>query len=129
MTAPEHQTVRVEGLDRLIRTLKKAGRDISDLTEAHARAGRTVAAAAIGRVPRRTGKLAATIRPAKQARRARVMAGRAAVPYAGPIHWGWPARHISSQPFVSEAATATEPEWTADYRDEVVAALAKVKGA
>jgi hypothetical protein len=28
-----------------------------------------------------------------------VRAGRASVPYAGPIHWGWPSRHITAQPF------------------------------
>jgi hypothetical protein len=128
VTTPAARTVRVEGLDNLLRTLKRARIDISDLKDANAKAGRTVASAAGFRVPRRSGALANTIRAAKQAKRARVVAGKAAVPYAGPIHWGWPARHISSQPFISEAAQATEPIWTADYRAELQSALAKVKG-
>jgi len=58
-----------------------------------------------------------------------VQAGRASVPYAGPIHWGWPARNIEPQPFLTDAAVATEPRWTAQYLEDVEAALAKVKGA
>jgi hypothetical protein len=130
MTAPTDRTVKVEGLARLTRTLKKAGADLKDLKDAHQRAGRTVAAAAQPRAPRGpTGKLAGSVRATKQAKRARVVAGSSAVPYAAPIHWGWPARHIAARPFISEAATDTEPIWTAAYRDDVEKALAEVKGA
>jgi hypothetical protein len=120
--------VRVEGLNTLVRTLKRAQLDVTELTEANAAAGRTVAAAAELRVPKRTGKLAGSIRAVKQVRRARVQAGRASVPYAGPIHWGWATRGISPQPFISVAARATEPEWAAGYRKEVERVLAKVRG-
>jgi len=121
--------VRVEGLDNLIRTLKRAGKDVSELKEAHARAGAIVAAEAEVIAPRRSGKLAGTIRAARQVRRARVQAGRANVPYAGPIHWGWPARNIEPQPFLSIAARSTESRWVDQYTRDVQAALDKVKGA
>ena len=32
-----------------------------------------------------------------------MLAGRKAVPYAGPIHFGWPARNIEPQPFLYDA--------------------------
>lgn len=121
--------VEVEGLDRLIRTLRKAQIDVSELKEAHAAVARMVADAASARAPRRSGKLAGSVRGAKQLKRARVMAGRAAVPYAGPIHWGWPARGIVAQPFVADAAQETEARWVAKYRADVQAALDDVKGA
>ena len=66
-------------------------------------------------VPRRSGRLAASIRTFKAQRAAQVGAGRASVPYAGPIHWGWPNRRIvfgqltaapspiKSQPFLTDA--------------------------
>ena len=79
--------------------------------------------------PQRTGRLAGNIRPAKQAQRARIMAGSSGVPYAGPIHWGWPARNIAENPFISRAAQATEPEWTQAYLEDVQAALDRVRGA
>jgi uncharacterized protein YcsI (UPF0317 family) len=122
-------TVRVEGLDRLVRTLRKAGDDLNDLKDAHAAAGRIVAADAQARAPRRSGKLAGSIRASRQARRAQVVAGRASIPYGGPIHWGWPSRGISANPFLSDAAQATEAQWLPLYRREIQAALDKVKGA
>lgn len=120
--------VRIEGLNELVRTLKRAGADISELKEAHAKAGQIVATEAEAIAPRRSGRLAGTIRAARQVRRARVQAGRASVPYAGPIHWGWPARNIEPQPFLSEAARATESRWVAQYREDVQHALDQVKG-
>jgi hypothetical protein len=122
-------TARVEGLDRLVRTLNKAQVDLSDLKDAHAAVGRIVAADAQARAPRRTGRLAGSIRASRQARRAQVVAGGARVPYANPIHWGWPSRGIAANPFLSDAAQATESQWVPLYRKDVQAALDKVKGA
>jgi hypothetical protein len=51
-----------------------------------------------------------------------VRAGRAAVPYAGPIHWGWPSRHIKAQPWLYDAAVASQEQWTGVY----LAALEKI---
>jgi len=121
--------IRIEGLDELARTMRKAGVDISELKDAHTRAASIVADYAAGIAPRRSGRLAGSIRPAKQAKRARIMAGSAAVPYAGPIHWGWPARNIEASLFLSRAAQATEAQWTKAYLDDVQAALDKVTGA
>lgn len=126
MTEP---VLKVEGLNRLVRTLTRAKVDISDLKRANQTAGEIVAAAARASAPRRDGNLAGSIRAAKQARRARIMAGNAAVPYAAPIHWGWPARNIAANPWISQAARATEGQWTEQYRADVIAALSNVKGA
>lgn len=126
---PNEVGIKVEGLNELIRTMNKAGQDISELKDAHHRAGEIVASYAASIAPRRSGRLAGTIRAARQARRARVQVGRANVPYAGPIHWGWPARHIAAQPFLSEAAQATESTWRPIYEKAIADALEKVRGA
>jgi hypothetical protein len=57
------------------------------------------------------------------------MAGNAAVPYAGPIHWGWPARRITAQPFIQEAAVATQPAWENAYLEDMQRVVDRVKGA
>jgi len=121
-------TVRVEGLDRLVRTLRQAQADLGDLKDAHANAGRVVASAASARAPRRSGALANSVRASRQARRAQVVAGGRAVPYAGAVHWGWPARGIAANPFLSDAAQATESTWVPQYLKDVQAAVDKVKG-
>jgi uncharacterized protein YcsI (UPF0317 family) len=120
--------VQVEGLNELIRTMKRAEVDITELKDAHHDAGMIVAAYAQAIAPRRSGRLAASIRSTKQVRRARIQAGRASVPYAGPIHWGWPARHIQAQPFLTDAAQATESTWLPVYLQAVDTALAQIRG-
>lgn len=118
----------MEGLNTLVRTLNRAAVDVSDLKDAHQNAARIVASAAQASAPRRSGALASSVRGARQVRRARVSVGGARVPYAAPIHWGWPARGIAANPFVSEAAQDTESRWREQYEKDVNDALAKVKG-
>lgn len=122
-------SVRIEGLANLTRTLKKAGEDLTDLKTANARAAAIVVAAAEALAPRRSGRLAGTIRAAKAVGRARVMGGRASVPYGPPIHWGWPARHITANPFISLAAQQTESQWLPAYLDDIEKLLGEVTGA
>lgn len=123
MPAPHLQ---VRGADRLRRTLKRAGVDLDELKAVNRDVAGIVTRAA--RPPQRTGRLAATVRPGATRRAAIVRAGRATVPYAGVIHWGWPRRNITAQPFLSRAATATEPRWTAVYFRRVETIIDKIKG-
>lgn len=117
--ADKTTSVSVQGLSRLRRDLRKAGEGLEDLKAANAAAAAIVAAAAEARAPRRTGRLAASVRGNRAASRASVSAGRASVPYAGPIHYGWPARHIEAQPFVIDAAQATESAWLPAYERDL----------
>jgi hypothetical protein len=121
-------TVTVFGARQLRATLARAGVDLADLKNANAAAAATVASAATAGAPRRTGALASTVRGNRAVGKAVVLAGRASVVYAGPIHWGWPGHHIAAQPFLSDAATSTEPVWLAAYQHDVQAALDKVHG-
>lgn len=125
MAAP-NAGVRVEGLRELRRGLKQLGEDTSDLKEANAAAAAIVAAAAAARAPKRTGRLAASVKGNRAVGRATVRGGGAQVPYAGPIHWGWPARGIDGQPFVVDAAQATEPVWLPAYQAALDRAVDRV---
>lgn len=120
--------VEVSGRAKLTRALRRLEGDVADLRDANAAVSTLVAAAAAVRAPRRTGRLAASVRGNRSVSRASVLAGGARVPYAGPIHWGWPARHIDGQPFAEEAATATEPTWLPIYEADIRRAVAKVGG-
>ncbi len=121
--------VKVIGAARLRRTLRAAGDDLSDLKAVHQQVGGIVAERARALVPRRSGALGASIRASRGATAAIVRAGSGSVPYAGPIHWGWPARNIAAQPFLSDGATSTESRWMNVYEAAIAAALAKVEGA
>jgi hypothetical protein len=119
----------VHGAKELRRTLKQAGEDLADLKDVNKRVGELVASAARPRVPVRSGALAASIRPAAAAAKVTIRAGSAKLPYAGPVHWGWPAHHITANPFLSDAATRTEETWVGFYFDELQAVVNKVEGA
>jgi hypothetical protein len=76
-----------------------------------------------------TGRLAGSERPAGTASAAIVRAGFASTPYAGPIHWGWPKRHIKAQPWIYDAATSTESQWTATYMAALEHIIDTIEGA
>lgn len=118
--------VQVDGDTRLSRTLRGAGRDLENLTGAHAEAARIVAAGVRSRAPRRTGYLASTVRPVTDVDAAVVAVGAV---YAPVIANGWPAHNIKPNPFASNGVESTEPAWLDAYRDAVEDALRKVKGA
>jgi hypothetical protein len=120
--------VRVEGARELRSTLKRAGENLNDLKAAHSEAAQLVTAASRPRSPRRTGALAGTVRGSGTTTAAVIRAGGARVPYAGPIHFGWPGHNIEAHPFISEAAESTEPAWTRLYVNEVEKILEKVHG-
>jgi hypothetical protein len=120
---------QVTGAKELRRTLKQAGADMGDLKAVNRRVGELVADAARPRVPVRSGRLVASIRPAAAAAKVTIRAGSARLPYAGPIHWGWPKHHITANPFLSDAAIRTEDTWVGYYFDELQAVVDGVKGA
>lgn len=123
------QGVRVVGLAQLKRSLKDFADGLEDLKDANAEASRLVAAKAKTLAPKRSGALADSIRGSRAAGRATVAAGTAKVPYAGPIHWGWPRRHIRANPFMTDAATATEDDWLAAYEQNIQRLADQVEGA
>lgn len=96
--------VGVEGLKELLADLKAMGEGVEDLKTANLDAAEIVAEYARVLVPVLTGALERSIRAAGQQKMAVVRAGAGGVPYAGPIHFGWPRRNIHPQPFIYDAA-------------------------
>lgn len=121
--------VQVDGARELRATLRKAGDDLADLRSVHATVSRYVALRGAAMAPRRSGRLAADVRGSALKTQAIVRVGGSKVPYAGPIHWGWPARSIVAQPFVVDAAHITEPTWSKWYLARVEQIIGKVHGA
>ncbi|WP_282939120.1 hypothetical protein [Corynebacterium auriscanis] len=140
--------LRVQGAKRLRRTLKQAGVDVKQLKAVNKEAADIVVPVAIGTAPvggpyrsrgrgraRKPGRLKNSIRSFATQRAGVVRAGSAArVPYAGPVHWGWPKQPgrqgsgIRANPWISVAAKATEPAWTKAYERKVREVINSVKG-
>jgi hypothetical protein len=95
--------------------LKDAELSLDDLKAAHAEVARMVERSAAAAAPHRTGALARSLRSSGTKTEAVVRAGGAKVPYAAPIHWGWPKRHIEASLFITKPAADTEPQWLPVY--------------
>ncbi|WP_217182604.1 hypothetical protein [Streptomyces sp. AC495_CC817] len=95
---------------------------------AHRDAAAIAARASEALAPERSGKLRATIRAAGTKTAAILRAGFARVPYAGPIHWGWFARGILPQPFLSKGAQDSEGRWVRVYETYLNDTVNKIKG-
>lgn len=97
-------TVTIKGVNEVIRSLKQYQGAVDDLKDANAAIGQKVSVTARATAPYQTGKLSGTIRPNRAMKKVQIKAGGAAVPYAGVIEYGWPARSIEAQPFLRRAA-------------------------
>jgi len=103
--------IQIDGLKETQRALKEMSHDLRyEMKETHLKAAQVVVEGAVRFVPFKTGRLAASIRAAATMTSGKVRAGSAAVPYAGPIHFGWPARRIKPQPFIYDAMDVRRKE-------------------
>ncbi len=97
------------------------------MSAAAQQAGEIVASMSRSLVPVRSGKLRATIKSKKQARKVLVSAGNnTTVPYANPIHWGWyydknnfVKKNIMPNPFFAKALGLTRQEVYENYFNSI----------
>ena len=129
-------SLRVEGARELRATMRRAGIDLSDLTDANAAVAMLIATAATSGAPRRTGRLAGSNRPNRAKTKAVVRAGGAGVPYANAIHWGVGPRaglrgphNIRRRPWIWDAANAKQDQVIDLYWTKVQQAIWKIRGA
>lgn len=112
-------TVKVEGLRELRKSLKAANTDFADLKAAGLEAAQPVLKESKTLVPVLSGALEQTLRASGQATGAVVRAGYKSVPYAGVIHFGAPARNIAPRPFLYDALDRRQSEVVAIYEQRV----------
>jgi len=122
--ANPRDAIKIEGLSKVQRDLRKLSTDALDLNKTEfLETNKQVAEIVINEtkkyVPILSGALAAAIRNASTKKSAKVRAGNAAVPYAGPIHFGWPARSIKPNTFLYEAIDARKDEVANRYAELV----------
>ena len=113
--ANPRDAIKIEGLSKVQRDLRKLSTDALDLNKTEfLETNKQVAEIVINEtkkyVPVLTGALAAAIRNASTKKSAKVRAGNVGVQYAGPIHFGWPARSIKPNTFLYEAIDARKSE-------------------
>lgn len=115
--------VQVEGLNQIIRGLTALGLDAEDLKNAFGPIAAEAAELAARYAPRRSGKLAASIRGNRAKNKAVVVAGRARVKYAGPINYGWRTHNINPARFMQKADEDMRPVALQKLEDEINRAI------
>jgi hypothetical protein len=109
--------------------MRSAEVDVDELKDVTIAAGGLAAAAIRPLVPVRTGRLAASLRPNKAARRSTISVGRASLPYGPPVHWGWPGHNIEPNEFGPRGLEQAEPAILALYMAGIEKIVGQVKGA
>lgn len=110
--------IKVEGLRDVLNALKQIGVPTAEVSAASQQAAEIVASTAKTLVPVRSGKLRASIKSRKQARKVLISAGNnSSIPYANPIHFGWyydknnfVKKNILPSPFFAKALGLTRNE-------------------
>jgi hypothetical protein len=101
--------VRVEGLSAVTRALVGLGLEVEDLKDAFSNIAREGAQLAARYAPKLSGALAGDIRGNRARSSAHVAAGRSALPYAGPVNYGWRAHNITANGFMQKADKDWQP--------------------
>ena len=96
-------SVTITGLNKTVRHLRELGVEVDDLKDVFQAIAIEAAAVIRPGVPVRSGRMLGTLRPNRAQNRAVVTMGRASVPYAPVINYGWPRRHIIGQRFMQRA--------------------------
>lgn len=108
--------VHLSGLRETIRSLERLGVAVTDMKAVFLKIGNMVAGNAQSLAPRRSGRLAASIKPSKTKNKALVRAGSARVPYAGVIHYGG-YNNINANPFLTEAVRQSQSKAVQEMED------------
>ena len=126
---PKPNGIKAQGLKEIRQVLNAVGVPKEAVKKAGEESGEIVAIQARSLVPVRSGKLRKSIkvRALATGRKIEVIAGnnrkgKAGVPYANPIHWGWYydsknfiKKNIRPKPFFSEAVSYTRKEIYENY--------------
>ena len=127
--------VKIEGLSAIRRDLRGMQGDLDLVKGEFLETNKKIAELVIGDskkfVPVLTGALATSIRNASTKTAAKIRVGSSGgrrkgnvnksgiVAYAGPIHFGWPARRIKPNPFIYEAIDPRRNEIAQAYAERI----------
>lgn len=120
--------LNARGLSTLARTMRQAGADMQRLKGAYKDMAGVVKDNTGHVIPVRTGRLKRTLRASATQKAGVVRAGRASVPYAGVINYGWAGHHIEPQYYMQQGLEMSEGEVIGLYAQALQDALDTIKG-
>lgn len=109
-------TLYVQGLRETLKALEQLGADADDLKDVFGPIGDKAAELIRARAPKKSGRMAKTIKGTRTKNKAAVRAGGKRVPYLAPLNYGWASRGIQPRRFMQ----AADDYYTADRLAEAV---------
>ena len=119
------EEISISGVKEVTDTLKKLGRDLESNIELNKELSTTLSQKASAMAPKLTGELASSVVGNPSAEKAQILAGSAAVPYAGVQEYGWPERNIRPQPYLNPAVKNNMGYIIEKYNDSIQSAIKK----
>jgi hypothetical protein len=117
--------VSIQGVKEVTDSLDKLGRDLKSNIELNKELSTTLSQKASAMAPRLTGALASSVQGNPSAEKAQILAGSAAVPYAGVIEYGWPAKNKEARPYLNPAVNNNMGYIIEKYNDSIQKAIQK----
>lgn len=118
-------SVEITGVKEITDTINKLAKDLESNTELNKELSSTLSQKASAMAPRLTGALASSVKGNPSAEKAQILAGSAAVPYAGVQEYGWPEKNINAQPYLRPAVHNNMGYIIEKYNDSIQKAIKK----
>jgi phage gpG-like protein len=115
--------ISIQGVKEVTDSLDKLARDLKSNIELNKELSTTLSQKASAMAPKLTGALASSVVGNPSAEKAQILAGSAAVPYAGVQEYGWPERNIRPQPYLNPAVKDNIGYIIEKYNDSIQAAI------
>ncbi|MFN7583756.1 MAG: hypothetical protein ACK5P0_00190 [bacterium] len=119
------EEITITGVKEVIDTLNKLGKDLESNEELNKELSSTLSQKASAMAPRLTGALASSVKGNPSAEKAQILAGSAAVPYAGVQEYGWPEKNINAQPYLRPAVHNNMGYIIEKYNESIQKAIKK----
>ena len=117
------ETISIQGVKEVTDSLNKLARDLQSNIELNKELSTTLSQKASAMAPKLTGALASSVIGNPSAEKAQILAGSAAVPYAGVQEYGWPERNIRPQPYLNPAVNDNMGYIIEKYNDSIQAGI------
>jgi len=117
--------VVVKGVNEVKDLMSKFGNELENNLTLNKELSYELAQKASAIAPRLTGALASTVVGNPSEKKAQILAGSAAVPYAGVIEYGWPAKNKEAKPYLRTAVKENMGYIIARYENSIEEAIKK----
>ena len=117
--------VTISGVNEVNSSLKKLASTLENNLSFNKELSSDLAKKASAVAPRLTGALASSVEGNGTQRKVQILAGSAAVPYAGVIEYGWPQHNIEARPYLRPTVQKNMNYIIAKYEDDIKANIKK----